>query len=62
MISISDYYNQIFDMIIRTTDDWNHISKQIIYEFLSKPSTAYKLFNMSKKCIKITKRNHEKNV
>ena len=51
MITISDYYDEIFDMIIRTTEDWNHISKPILYEFLSKPSTAYKLFNMSKYCL-----------
>jgi hypothetical protein len=48
MISMSDYYDQIFDMIIRTMEDWNHISKSILYEFLSKPSTALKLYNMSK--------------
>lgn len=74
MISMSDFYDQIFDMIIRQKEDWMHISKPILYEFLSKPSTALKLYNMSKdylflyyfmlKLVRvyINSRNYEKHV
>lgn len=58
LISMSHFYESIFDMIIRRQEDWNHISKPILYEFLSKPSTALKLYNLSRP----NSRNHEQNV
>ena len=47
MIMISDYHDQIFNLIVKNIEDWNNISRFILYEFLSKSSTAQKLYNLS---------------